>query len=449
MPINVYAEAEQKLGSSSSRLRAATDCTMPINIVAEIPKQTLSPKAALRPCQSEPRLRPSSARLQVEQPTVMRHNRKMKRTATLDNKVRRLLEDDELELCKEAPHPAAREADLTVASLCGRVSEKDRYQPYFSGKRMDFSQLGQFEALPHKLGVHCQRGHKPDSPNQDDFFVLQTNTWLFCGVADGHGENGHKVSHFVQEQLPQAVLQRLKTENFTNWRTSVVGAVDEVQSKLKLQIPDEATDSGSTASMVFLSKDPEGKWKLQSTFIGDSMIVYARRPKESLEFEVELVTSTHRPDRQDEFQRISLSNGQVILGDDPSAPSRLRVPAGDMAMSRALGDLDAHQYGMSSEPEFPGEYCLQDEDEHLIILCSDGVWDMIKPREAVNIAAKFEAQRAAERLAAKAQSRWQEEGGPHVDDITVIVVRTGGESKQHEAHADAFPSRGSRPNSFR
>eukprot|EP00913_Durusdinium_trenchii_P033471 g31336.t1 len=220
MPINVYAEAEQKLGSSSSRLRAATDCTMPINIVAEIPKQTLSPKAALRPCQSEPRLRPSSARLQVEQPTVMRHNRKMKRTATLDNKVRRLLEDDELELCKEAPHPAAREADLTVASLCGRVSEKDRYQPYFSGKRMDFSQLGQFEALPHKLGVHCQRGHKPDSPNQDDFFVLQTNTWLFCGVADGHGENGHKVSHFVQEQLPQAVLQRLKTENFTNWRTT-------------------------------------------------------------------------------------------------------------------------------------------------------------------------------------------------------------------------------------
>eukprot|EP00913_Durusdinium_trenchii_P033472 g31337.t1 len=66
------------------------------------------------------------------------------------------------------------------------------------------------------------------------------------------------------------------------------------------------------------------------------------------------------PQVQDEFQRISLSNGQVILGDDPSAPSRLRVPAGDMAMSRALGDLDAHQYGMSSEPEFPGEYCLQE-----------------------------------------------------------------------------------------
>ena len=69
----------------------------------------------------------------------------------------------------------------------------------------------------------------------------------------------------------------------------------------------------------------------------------------------------------------------------------------------------------------------------------------------------------------------KEEGGSHIDDITVIVIRTpvsfvswvhsfdkidqelhfqfwartGGESKQHEAHADKLENRGSRPNSFR
>ena len=192
-------------------------------------------------------------------------------------------------------------------------------------------------------------------------------------------------------------------------------------------------------------------------------------------------------------------------------------------MSRALGDLEALEpgalknrtstplrcsYGLSCEPEFPRECSLQainlrplrpfdeDEDEHLIILCSDGLWDMVNPREAaawpslehfsahlghvlalnmvqcmyvynttyiyiyismhisyimylttsdmasnegprvdlglrghsrppfeVNIAAKFEPQRAAERLASKAQSRWQD-AESHVDDITVIVVRS-------------------------
>lgn len=300
------------------RSRSTTDSALPINIYAEADS---SPAASqklrqptglgLMPSYSAPRLRPSSAKLEP-QPTVARNTRALKRHTTLDSKVRRLLESPEPGYCEEVPHPAIKDlADFQAASLCGRVTEKDRYQPYFSGKRMDFSKLGQFDELPHNIGVHCQRGKKDDSPNQDDFFVLQTNEWLFCGVADGHGENGHKVSHFVQEQLPQAILQRLKLGHFANWRTSVAGAVDEVQTKLQKQIPDEASESGSTASMIFLSKDESGAWKFQSAFIGDSVIVYARRPRDALTFQVELVTSTHRPDRQDEFQRISRSNGEA------------------------------------------------------------------------------------------------------------------------------------------
>ena len=301
------------------RSRSTTDSALPINVYAEpdspTARQSRQPAGpGLTPSQSAPRLRPSSARLEQPEPTVTRNPRRMKRVATLDSKVRRLLESPEPGYCEEVPHPAIKDlADFQAASLCGKVSEKDRYQPYFSGKRMDFSKLGQFDELPHNIGVHCQRGKKDDSPNQDDFFVLQTNEWLFCGVADGHGENGHKVSHFVQEQLPQAILQRLKLGNFANWRTSVVGAVDDVQAKLKKQIPDEASESGSTASMTFLSKDEKGAWKFQSAFIGDSVIVYARRPRDALTFEVELVTSTHRPDRQDEFQLMTLPC-QVVCG---------------------------------------------------------------------------------------------------------------------------------------
>ena len=45
-----------------------------------------------------------------------------------------------------------------------------------------FSPPNRLEDLPHSIGVHCQRGKKEESPNQDDFFVLQTSSWLFCGV---------------------------------------------------------------------------------------------------------------------------------------------------------------------------------------------------------------------------------------------------------------------------
>lgn len=49
----------------------------------------------------------------------------------------------------------------------------------------------------------------------------------------------------------------------------------------------------------------------------------------------------------------------------------------------------------------------QEEDEHLIILCSDGVWDMVNPREAVPWA--VETMRGLEGVAL-AQRKLQEPG---------------------------------------
>lgn len=355
---------------------------------------------------------------------------------TIEKKISRLLESDETGQCEEQPHPASacvspRDAE-NVVSLCGQVTEQDTFQPFFSGKTINYTNISKLGDLPHNIGVHCQRGQKPGSPNQDDFFVLQTPEWLLCGVADGHGSEGHFVSHFVQERLPEAVLKRLKPENLADWRSCVRSAFEEVQEQLQEQLPDKALESGTTASMVLLYPDGAGAWRLSGAFIGDSIVVYARRADVDDLFQVVMVTSTHRPDRQDELERIASSRGKVIPGYDGS-PSRLRVPSGDVAMSRAFGDIDAHMYGMSSEPEFVDECLLQDSQEHLIIMCSDGVWDVLTPREAVTIVSKFaadDAQRAAERLASKAQSRWQQQEcyDGSIDDITVIVIRSGGSS---------------------
>eukprot|EP01068_Selenidium_serpulae_P010894 Selendium_serpulae@DN5555_c0_g1_i2.p2 len=52
------------------------------------------------------------------------------------------------------------------------------------------------------LGFACKKGHKPESPNQDDFFIMRVNGWSLYGVFDGHGPCGHGVSHFVHNTLP-------------------------------------------------------------------------------------------------------------------------------------------------------------------------------------------------------------------------------------------------------
>jgi serine/threonine protein phosphatase PrpC len=40
----------------------------------------------------------------------------------------------------------------------------------------------------------------------NNFFNLENN-WFF-GVFDGHGTNGHKISHFVKKMLPKLIMSK-------------------------------------------------------------------------------------------------------------------------------------------------------------------------------------------------------------------------------------------------
>jgi serine/threonine protein phosphatase PrpC len=64
-------------------------------------------------------------------------------------------------------------------------------------------------------------------------------------------------------------------------------------------------------------------------------------------------------------------------------------------------------------------------DDSLLLVCSDGIWEVISPAEAVSIVGKCEpaqAAQAAETLAEEARRRWLTRGvGTVVDDITVLV----------------------------
>eukprot|EP00440_Ansanella_granifera_P014595 gb/GFBE01015864.1/.p1 GENE.gb/GFBE01015864.1/~~gb/GFBE01015864.1/.p1 ORF type:complete len:495 (+),score=105.93 gb/GFBE01015864.1/:1-1485(+) len=374
----------------------------------------------------------ASSEAVVKRPVGALRSRKL----TIDTKINSLLSKDaDNGRLVERAHPAVDCCTPgTVASVWGETSDQDKYQPFFSGKAMNFHRVSSFGDLPHDIGVHCQRGQKPQAPNQDDFFILQRAGWLLCGVADGHGANGHDVAHFVQENLPKCFLSKYKPGVSNDWREAASASFLESVDKMKAEIPSKCNESGATASMVLISRDKgkePGPTKVRTAFVGDSLVVHAKKAPGASSWEVSFVTSPHRPDREDELARIEAAKGEVVVPPEGnSGPPRLRVPSGDMAMSRALGDLDAHAYGLIAKPEVPEDCILEDDADHLILICSDGVWDMIEPREAVGIVAKFAAddsQRAAERLAAKAQSRWQQqETQPGViDDITVILIRPG------------------------
>jgi len=138
------------------------------------------------------------------------------------------------------------------------------------------------------------------------------------------------------------------------------------------------------------------------------------------------LTRDHKPDLPDERHRIECSGGRVIF--DGYSNHRVyakgsRYPG--LNMSRCLGDLFGHSdAGCSCEPEVLHETISP--LDHVLLLCSDGVWEFITPQEAVDVVAPMGpdmAMAAADKLAKLAWDRWiEEEGGCVVDDITAVVV---------------------------
>lgn len=88
--------------------------------------------------------------------------------------------------------------------------------------------------------------------------------------------------------------------------------------------------------------------------------------------------------------------------------------------SRAFGGKDLKMFGLSVEPDI--SHFELSEDDRLVLLASDGLWDVLNPRLACEIAMKA---RRENRSASQDIVKWAIEEMPNVgvrDNITVIAI---------------------------
>jgi serine/threonine protein phosphatase PrpC len=287
-----------------------------------------------------------------------------------------------------------------------------------AGDEVDPVQLG--------LGYTCRKGLKPESPNQDSWFVLKLEgNFSIYAVFDGHGQKGHDVSNFVKENLPKLIVKdsRFKTAEMPKMLQDSFKKIQHLISTADRMKKLSAQMSGTTATVCV---HDHGQNKLTLAHVADSTGVLGKLKGDKKTAEAIQLTRDHKPNLKDERQRIEKNGGRVVF--DGYANHRVyaknaRYPG--LNMSRCLGDLMGHQdCGISAEPEVL-EHQVTPED-HVLLLCSDGVWEFITPAEAVTIVNEFpstKAMVAAERLAKEAWDRWiREEGGAVVDDITVVLI---------------------------
>lgn len=315
-------------------------------------------------------------------------------------------------------------------------SATDQGKTSFANKTMQT--LGdKVDPVTSALGYTCRKGLKPESPNQDSWSVLKIDgNFSIYGVYDGHGKTGHDVSNFVKENLPKLIIrdQRFKTdemptmlkENFRRVQ-SLVGTMDRTK-KLSAQM------AGTTCTIAIHDHSNN---KLTVAHVADSTCVLGTFTDDTKKaIKGTALTRDHKPDLKDERARIEKAGGRVVF--DGYANHRVYAKNGrypGLNMSRCLGDLLGHQdAGCSCEPEV-SERNITNLD-HVLLLCSDGVWEFITADEAVKIVNEFppaKAMTAADKLAKEAWDRWiREEGGAVVDDITVVLVYLQALQKQND-----------------
>ena len=257
--------------------------------------------------------------------------------------------------------------------------------------------------------------------NQDAYFVkenfLNNKDYLFIGVCDGHGEQGHVVSNYVINKLP-SYIKDLSNE-------SIIEAFKKINKEIYSSSKMDSNMSGTTVVSIIITPN-----NIICVNLGDSRASLFRY--ENGLYYCRNLSRDHKPCEPDESKRIINNGGRVKKCYDEEhkrfiGPDRVWVKNKEepgLAMTRSLGDKIAHTIGVIDEPEF--KTFNYDGMEKYIIIASDGLWEYVNGDQCINIVKPFyeegkDSKEAALALVKEAFRKWKRKEVA-IDDITVIVI---------------------------
>ena len=278
--------------------------------------------------------------------------------------------------------------------------------------------------------------------NQDSL-IVKTNinniaNFNIFGVLDGHGQDGHYISQFVSQSIPNKIINNpeiqlntnvesiyniLKRNNYQIIRQSFISTDNQLRTASY-----DIKESGTTCCLVIHIGT-----HLICANVGDSraIAVYDEQNDPHLNFLREIPLSIdYKPELPEEKARIIMSGGTVDKLKDSfglgMGPFRVFAPGKDypgLAMSRSIGDLVGKKYGIIADPGIR-EYNLTNNTK-FIILCSDGVWEFLSNETVRETGRQFYLHSNASELCQELISRsiieWQTQDSI-IDDITAVVA---------------------------
>lgn len=232
----------------------------------------------------------------------------------------------------------------------------------------------------------------------EDFYDIKNTkidgqTVYMFGIFDGHG--GSRAAEYLKEHLFGNLMKH--PQFMANTKLAISETYQQTDVDFLDSEKDSYRDDGSTASTAVLVGN-----HLYVANVGDSRTVISKAGKAIP------LSEDHKPNRSDERKRIENAGGVVMWA------GTWRV-GGVLAMSRAFGNRMLKQF-VVAEPEIQDQKI--DEEFELLVLASDGLWDVLPNEDAVSLArTEEEPEAAARKLTEAAFTRGS------ADNITCIVVR--------------------------
>ena len=275
--------------------------------------------------------------------------------------------------------------------------------------------------------------------NQDSYLILtKLNNFInynVFAVFDGHGLQGHLVSQFLVKYFtgffknnPQLTKCKDELQVFNlflcNDYKILRDAVKNCEEELMKEEDIDSKYSGSTLCMVIQIYK-----KIICMNVGDSRAILS--VSEILRDDIKHLSEDHKPILKHEQERIKKCGGYIekCIYEDGIADGPFRVwnsptlEAPGLALSRSIGDTDAINLGVISEPDFILK--SMKKDMNFIVIASDGIWEFLDNKKVGEIVKNFylngTAKEAAEEIVKKSREIW-EENGKEVDDITAIII---------------------------
>jgi serine/threonine protein phosphatase PrpC len=246
----------------------------------------------------------------------------------------------------------------------------------------------------------------------------------FFGVMDGHGEFGHEVSQYIKDHLiPKLGEEKKLVEN-------VEEAMLSATAKMSTQLDNCQINTAFSGSTLVYGVILDRK-TLYVGNVGDSRCVLCTADGKGGSIAKGL-SEDQKPENPKEAERIKAAGGRVATlpgpADEDLGPMRVwlaEVDVPGLAMSRSIGDYVSKSVGVISVPEIT-KHEIGPDDE-FVIWASDGVWEFMSNKEAVDIIwkNKDDLKAAANALADEAIRRWKLEEEV-VDDTTVVVLSLKG-----------------------